>query len=200
MEMAMAAGGQQGNPLAPVREVHEVRKRMINMEMPKSPSNGKWVIVTIVLAAIVVGWLALSGCAVLEPLDGSVDFLESTRSSSGDIDPRVAAVKEVLEVVRDDVRSISGIVSSEASGLSKIFDIGSLFSGPLVSIAGALLGFGGIAGALRKRKDLRSLASVLVRVAGDDGQINTKDELTKARLAAMSPGATAAIREAQGKS
>jgi len=199
MEMAMAAGGQQGNPLAPVREGHEVRKRMINMEMPKSSSKGKWVIVTIVLAAIVVGWLALSGCAVLEPLDGSVDFLESTRSSSGDIDPRVAAVKEVLEVVRDDVRSISGIVSSEASGLSKIFDIGSLFSGPLVSIAGALLGFGGIAGALRKRKDLRSLASVLVRVAGDDGQINTKDELTKARLSSMSPGATAAIREAQGK-
>ena len=170
------------------------------MEIGNKPSGTKWIIIAIAGVAIVAAIIFMSGCAALAPIDKTVELLESTRSSSGELDDRVSAVKDVLEIVRDDVRAVSTIVSSDAGGLSKILDIGSLFGGPIVSIAGALLGIGGIGTALKKRKDLRSLASVLVRVAGDDGKIDTTDELTKARLAAMSPGATAAIREAQGKS
>ena len=170
------------------------------METEKKPSGTKGVIMVAAAAVGVAGFILLPGCAALAPIDKTVELLESTRSSSGELDDRVSAVKDVLEIVRDDVRAVSTIVSSDAGGLSKILDIGSLFGGPVVSIAGALLGIGGIGTALKKRKDLRSLANVLVRVAGDDGKIDTKDELTKARLSAMSPGATTAIREAQGKS
>ena len=177
-----------------------MRKRMRNMETPKVPSISKWITGASVIAAIIVTWLFMSGCAALTPIDKTVELLESTRSNSGELDERVSAVKEVLEIVRSDVSAGANIVSSDAGSLSKILGIGSLFGGPVVSIAGALLGIGGIGTALKKRKDLRSLASALVRVAGDDGKIDTTDELTTARLAAMSPGATAAIREAQGKS
>jgi len=168
-----------------------------------------WFYITMYLI-LVITMMAITGCVGQEQIDlldartaeviYELDQLQA--SQGGELTGAQEEIRKVAVALSEDVAEVKEVVEQGKGALATGIDIAAIFSGPyapIVTGVAALLGIGGISQGVKKTKDLNSLAGTLSRVAGDDGVINTNDELTRAKLNTMRPGATRAIRKAQGK-
>ena len=180
----------------------------------------KWYLLWIVVIAGILFWIcSLTGCAssrrladMDDKISSAIGYLHHKARVDGGLPDGDKKLINMLSAIQDDIPELREVIDAESGALDMAFDVGAVFAGPdapLITMVGGIFGIGGVAQARRKKKqrdiardDMKSLASTLVRVAESGpvpGIIDTNDELTRARLSAMSPGATVAIREAKGK-
>ena len=170
-----------------------------------------------VIGAILFFVTILVGCSSsrrLSEMDGkitsAIGYLHQKARVDGGLHDSDMKIMSMLSAAQAALPDIRRAIDAESGLVDTAFDIGAVFAGPyapLITMVGGIFGIGGVAQARRKKKqhdevqaDMKSLASTLVRVADSgEGVIDTNDELTRARLSAMSPGASVAIREAKGK-
>ena len=188
------------------------------MKVLKSIGKGYlwWIVI---IAVILFFSITLIGCTSsqrLAEMDGkitsAIGYLHHKARVDGGLHDSDMKIMNMLSAAQADIPDIRRAIDAESGLLDTAFDIGAVFAGPyapLLTMVGGIFGIGGVAQARRKKKqhdavqaDMKSLATTLVRVADsgpNPGIIDTNDELTRARLSAMSSGASVAIREAKGK-
>ena len=187
------------------------------MELKRIGKSSLWWIA--VIGAILFLSVTLIGCSSsrrLSEMDGkitsAIGYLHQKARVDGGLHDSDMKIMNMLSAAQADIPDIRRAIDAESGLVNTAFDIGAVFAGPyapLLTMVGGVFGIGGVAQARRKKKqhdavqaDMKSLANTLVRVADsgpNQGIIDTNDELTRARLSAMSPGAAVAIREAKGK-